>query len=107
MVRFCAALMFKLCAVLDQDPVQPDNFFEGERAFPGLKNSTAPSLRAVPRRTLAFDLKACPAVGPQEEACGASHDISAGGSPSSSYRIARLRLLKIGRESAALCRNVI
>src|SRR5258705_4858351 len=57
--------------VLYQDALQADDFIQSELVLPGLQHGLAPTLQPVARRTFAFDLKACAAVGQQHEAGGA------------------------------------
>src|SRR5258707_6684812 len=61
--------------ILDQHAVKAHDFIEGKGIFAGLKHSAAPSLQPTARRTLAFDLKARPAVGQQQKAGRTRHDM--------------------------------
>ena len=63
--------------ILDENALQSDDFVKCERVFAGLQDRAAPSLKAVPRGTFAFDLEASAAVGRQQEACGASDQMGA------------------------------
>jgi hypothetical protein len=64
--------------VLDEDAVQAVQLIERKGIPAGLKDGAAPAFEAVARRALAFDLEGGPAVGEQQEACGAGDQLSAG-----------------------------
>jgi len=83
--------------VLNQDALEPKNFLHGERVLAGLQNRAAPSLHPVSRRPLAFNLETGAAVGQQQEARRACHQMSAGSAnrlPSFLRKVKRHELLE-------------
>src|ERR1700737_2450678 len=64
-------------SILDQDVLEADDFIEGKFVFPGLQYSLAPTFQPVAWRPFPFDFKTRAAIGQQQEARGARHDMSA------------------------------
>src|SRR5207249_10642292 len=72
--------------VFDEHPPRADDLVGREPVVPCLQDGAAPSLEAVSRRPLAFDLKTGAGIGQQEKARRARNEMAA----CSAYGFARL-----------------